>query len=197
MLPISGAAFGLVELLVSISIITLVSVVILTKHTSFNGAVLLRNQAFEVALAVRQAQILAVSGNTGNFGATRQYGVFFDRATSKQLEYILFQDDDNSGYYEAGNDTMIGTRGRLDGRFEIRDVTDVGGSSQTGGGANTGFAVTFVRPNFDALFENQAGGNPTGPIYIDIAQLNKTGTTTGEVRRVEVTSSGQVQVTSY
>lgn len=194
-----SAGFGLIELMVSVSIVALVSAVILSRNTSFNGAVLLRNQAFELAFAVRQAQLLAVSGNTGLPGDTRRYGVYINTSTAEQGNYLIFQDNNtgNVGYYDSSEDTVIGTRGRLDGRFEIRGVTNLAGVSQTGGGANTGFSITFVRPNFDAKFKNQANANPAGPVYIDVAQLNKTGNTTGEVRRVEVTSTGQVQVTTY
>jgi Tfp pilus assembly protein FimT len=67
---ISDRGFGLVELMVSISIMMLLTVVILNRQSSFNGAVLLRNQAYEVAFALRKAQLLAVSGNTGTASAT-------------------------------------------------------------------------------------------------------------------------------
>ncbi len=196
--PQSVRGFGLIELMVSISIVAMVSAIILTRNNSFNGAVLLRNQAYEIAFAVRQAQLLAVSGNTGAVSASRQYGVFFDTSTAQQTSYVIFQDTNNNGYYNAGTDTIIGgTRGRLDSRFEIRGITNLAGSSQTGGGSNTGFSVTFIRPNFDAIFENQVGTVLNGPIYVDVSLLNDTGIGTGDVRRVEVTGTGQIKVTTY
>jgi type II secretory pathway pseudopilin PulG len=181
------AGFGLIELMVSISIITLVSAVILSRHTSFNGAVLLRNQAFEVAFAVRQAQILAVSGSTGTFGDDRQYGVYVN--PSSPTTYILFKDGGNGEY--DGPSERFGTDGRLDSRFEIREIIDGGGSSVSG------LSISFVRPNFDAIFTDTSGNAVTGPVYIDIAQVDNAGNDPGDVRRVEITSSGQVQVTSY
>ena len=52
--------FGLVELLVSISIMLLVTMVVLVNHESFNNGALLRSQAYEVALRLREVQLSAV-----------------------------------------------------------------------------------------------------------------------------------------
>lgn len=183
--------FTLIELLVSISIISIVSAVILVRNNSFNSAVLLRNQSYELALAIRQAQLMAVSGSES---ATRQYGLYVAR--SKPQEYSIFRDDSNTGSnagrYDAG-DTIIGGTGHLDKRFAIRDITNTAGSSQT----NDGFSFTFVRPNFDGLFKSGSGGYLTGPMYIDVGVVGKTGNGSGVVRRVEVTNTGQVSVITY
>lgn len=183
--------FTLIELMVSISIISLVSAVILVRNSSFNGAVLLRNQSYELAFAIRQAQLLAVSGGES---ATRQYGVYISK--SKPNEYKVFRDDSNAGSnagrYDAG-DVQIGLTGRLDKRFAIRDITNKAGVSQT----TDGFSVTFIRPNFDGLFKSDSSGYLSGPMYIDIGVVGKTGADSGSVRRVEVTSTGQVSVVTY
>ena len=183
--------FTLIELLVCISIVSIVSAVILVRNNSFNGAVLLRNQSYELALAIRQAQLLAVSGGES---ATRQYGVYVAR--SKPQEYIIFRDDSNNGSnvgrYDSG-DTQIGLTGRLDRRFAIRDITNNAGVSQT----TDGFSFTFERPNFDGLFKADSGGYLTGPMYIDIGVVGKTGTGSGAVRRVGITNTGQVSVVVY
>jgi len=179
---ISG--FTLVELLVCISIVTIVSAVILVRNNSFNGAVLLRNQSYELAFALRQAQLLAVSG-TGN---TRQYGVFINTSAATKKQYIIFSDDDNDERYDVGE--QVGLTGRLDSRFEIREAfANTTGSAQ--------LSVIFRRPNFDGLFFNGSGGLLDGPAYIDVAQVGKAGDSSGEVRRVSVTSSGQISVVTY
>ncbi len=53
--------FGLIELLVSISLMVLVLAIVLVQQTAFNGSVLLRSQAFEIALQIREVQLNAVS----------------------------------------------------------------------------------------------------------------------------------------
>jgi Tfp pilus assembly protein FimT len=185
-------AFGLIELMVSVSIITLVSAVILSRHTSFNGAVLLRNQTYEIAFAVRQAQLLAVSGNTGVAGASRQYGLHVN--TANPTTYIVFQDNNNNERYDGASE-QIGNTGRLDSRFQIRDITNNGGTSLP----TTGVSIIFVRPNFDAAFYDASGNEITGvgEVYIDIAQVGNTGTDAGDARRVEVSSTGQVRVVTF
>ncbi len=186
--------FGLIELMVSISIIALVSGVILTKHTAFNGAVLLRNQTYELAFAIRQAQLLAVSGTDEAVGNSRQYGVYVD--VTEPNEYHVFRDESqvgpNKGRYDSG-DVEIGPVGRLDSRFRVREVSTAAGASLTTGG----FSVTFIRPNFDAVLNDESGPELSGPIYVDIARTGATGNGPGEVRRVEVTSTGQIQVVTY
>jgi prepilin-type N-terminal cleavage/methylation domain-containing protein len=178
--------FGLLELLVSISIIVLVSSIILTRQSSFNGAVLLRNQTYEIAFALRQAQLQAVSGTDGgNSTQQQQYGIYF--TTASRNSYLIFKDINANGIYDSGTDTQVGPISRIDPRFELRGITNLGGTSLGGS-----MSITFRRPNFDALFSI---GN--GPVYIDIAKVGDSTNGAGSVRRVEVSSAGQISVTIY
>ncbi len=197
---IPDRGFGLVELMVSISIMMLLSTIILTRHTAFSGAVLLRNQAYEVAFALRKAQLLAVSGN--NSGATlatttQQYGVYFDDDTAgNNQKYIIFHDLNVDGMWDPADDQMVGIPGTLDSRFKVREFTKEDGSPLT----NTKhLTIFFRRPNFDAYFKNATGGNLTGPGYVDIAQVAAANSNddVGAVRRIQVLSTGQISVTSY
>jgi prepilin-type N-terminal cleavage/methylation domain-containing protein len=186
-------AFGLVELMVSMSIMALMATVMVARQSSFNGAVLLRNQAYEVAYTLRQAQLLAVSGNETDI---RQYGVHFDTSTANETTYILFADVDNDGRFDVTDDKKIGLTGRLDSRFEVREVTP---STNNGDFLD----VIFIRPNFDALFCvrlsgcNNSGQFTAGPAYIDVARKGETGDGTGQVRRVQVSATGQISVVTY
>lgn len=184
--PIHIRGFTLIELLVCITIVSIVSAVILVRNNSFNGAVLLRNQSYELALAIRQAQLLAVSGGGS---ATRQYGVFIDTSTSaSRKQYIIFGDANNDQQFDQGEE--IGQAGKLDSRFEIR-----GAFGNTTG--TTQLSIMFRRPNFDGLFYNGTGGVLPGPAYVDVAQVGLSGNGSGDVRRVSVSSAGQVGVGIY
>lgn len=190
--PAHARGFGLIELMVSISIMTLVSTVILVKNRSFNNALLLRNQAYEVAFSLRQAQLLAVSGSKENVAASNQYGIYFDVSSVNASRYRVFRDDSNAstnqGWYNTG-DVSIGTLGTLDSRFVIKDITDSGGNSLTG----DTLTITFIRPNFDAYFKTSAGASVSGPVYLKIGP--KEGTYVNEpYRLVEITSTGQISV---
>ncbi|MBY0538640.1 prepilin-type N-terminal cleavage/methylation domain-containing protein [Patescibacteria group bacterium] len=186
--------FGLVELMVSISIMTLVSTVILVKNRSFNNALLLRNQAYEVAFSLRQAQLLAVSGNKESASNSNQYGIYFDIGSEPgNGQYRLFRDDSNSGSnlgrYDSADHTLPGGIGTLDNRFVIREIVDSNDNP-----LEDTLSVTFVRPNFDALFKDSSGGYFSGPVYLKVSPKDDSGYTNVPFRLVEITSTGQISV---
>lgn len=178
--------------MVSISIMTLVSTIILVNNRSFNNALLLRNQAYEIAFSLREAQLLAVSGTRETGATSNQYGIHFDVGASTNGQYRMFRDDGNDdGWYDS-NDVNVGNRGNLDSRFIIQDIVSSSGGSLAG----SALSVTFVRPNFDALFRTSAGGGGivAGPVYLKITPKNTSGYNTIPERMVEITSTGQISV---
>lgn len=181
--------FGLVELMVTISILILVMGIILSKHSSFNGAVLLRGQAFNVALQAREIQLTAVSVISDSVNYRNVYGIHFD--TSSQIINI-FKDGDND-YYYSGLTENYGKQNKLDPRYEISEIR-LGGTSVVGGK----LSVVFERPNFDARFftagDSTGTGAPATSVEIDIRLKGTTGSTVGEVRTVEITKTGQISV---
>jgi prepilin-type N-terminal cleavage/methylation domain-containing protein len=180
------AGFGLIELMVSMSIMALLSTLIISRQSTFNSAILLRNQTYEVAFALREAQLLAVSGGDET---VRQYGVYINTGTSTKQQYIVFKDSDDSGTYDVGEE--IGLIGKLDTRFEIRNA-------YIGTTPHTEMVVLFERPNFDAKFMDSAGVEQIDTVaYIDVARSDLTGTAPGTVRRVEVSQTGQISVVIY
>jgi len=183
----------MVELLVSIGIVVLVLSIVVVRQQGFNGAVLLRGQAYEIALAMREVQlgaISAVSDGTGEFRASQ--GVYFDIANNQ--EYRLFRDTatgpDNNNFYDTGED--IGFSGLLDARFEIRGIEPSSIGNQ--------LAVVFQRPNFDAVFVTNDSGNASAisgeqAILITIGLRGGTGALCGQdTRQIEVRSTGQIAV---
>ncbi|NCT02182.1 prepilin-type N-terminal cleavage/methylation domain-containing protein [Candidatus Parcubacteria bacterium] len=188
----SQSGFGLVELMVSISIMAIVSAIILARQDSFNSAVLLRSQAYEIALALREVQLSAVSasGDSGDFRTV--YGVFFTSDISPASDpfngyFQVFKDNNDNGYLDTGEE--FGPRDNLDKRFEIKELR-IGGSSETEA------TVVFMRPNFDALFYDGPSSLVDESIFeIDVARRNTAGALCGsEFRTVEVTRTGQIAV---
>jgi len=181
------AGFGLIELMVSISVMVVVASVILARQSSFNSAVLLRGQAYEIALAMREVQLSAVSasGDTGVFRTV--YGIYFNSASTHNGYYRIFKDDNDDGTYDIGEE--FGAIGKLDERFEIREMRDESGTILND------VSVLFARPNFDALFFDGSGGPvTTGSIELDVARRGETGTGVGILRTIEVTTTGQIAV---
>jgi type II secretory pathway pseudopilin PulG len=183
---VENRGFGLIELLVTISIMMLVSAVILAKQSAFNGATLLRSQAYEVALGVREVQMGVVSAQSDGLGTFRSVqGVYFN--TNNSGTYRIFKDADNDSFYDANEE--YGKQGFLDARFQIRAIRAVGASIN-----GTGLAVVFVRPNFDAKFYDSSGQVNASSIQIDVARKNTSATTSDAVRTIEITAAGQISV---
>jgi len=127
--------FSLIEVLITSAIIGIVTAIVVVRYGAFNSSVLLRNQAYEVALAIREAQVYSVSvrGEEGNFRDA--YGIHIENLPTQQ--YILFVDADEEV------DTFT-----VDSRFEISEVC-LGTASAPGCGKDS-MTVTFKRPDFDA-----------------------------------------------
>lgn len=179
--------FGLIELLVSISIMVIVTAVVIVRQNSFNSSVLLRSQAYEIALELRNVQLNAVSasGDTGSF--REELGVYFNTGSMTDNTYRIFRDSttglNDDSYYNVTEE--FGLQGFVDPRFEILEVRAVGDTID--GGA---VAVVFERPNFDARFFDINGEVAASSIEIDVALR----TDNSQFRTIEITAAGQISV---
>jgi prepilin-type N-terminal cleavage/methylation domain-containing protein len=171
--------FGLIELMVSISIMLLVAGIILVRQSGFNGAVLLQGQAYEIALATREVQTNAVSASAIQ-GTTREMlGVYFD--TSRNTTYRIFRDDERNGSYESSEE--YGQQNSLDSRFEIRAI-------RLDGVEQSAVSVMFERPNFDAKFYVNSTQVAASRVKIDLGA--KDGST--EEKSIVITATGHISV---
>lgn len=187
---IPSLGFGLIELIVSLSIVTIVTGIVVAKHNAFNGAILLRNQAYEIAFIIREAQQLAVSGQTADDLTEVQkqrYGVAFSLTTSGEVNkqaIVLYKDNNDNARYDANDEDQ--KTYRLDSRFEIVDLTTSNTSRQN-------MRVVFERPLFDAKFYRESANQvERGTATIVIRPVGKD---TPE-RIITVSSAGQVSVPS-
>lgn len=179
----------MVELMVSIAIMAIVTGVIIVRQSSFNSAVLLRNQAYEVALAMREVQLNAVSaiGFSGEFRTI--LGIHFD--TADDDTYRIFRDTDGDRYYD-GVSEEYGVQGMVDNRFEVRGIRTISNGVST---SRSSLSVVFERPNFDARFFIGSGAEVNASsVEIDISRRGVTGDAASDVRTVEITSTGQIAV---
>jgi prepilin-type N-terminal cleavage/methylation domain-containing protein len=182
--------FSLVELMVSVSIIVLVMGTVLAKHNKSNGAVLLRSQAFEVALTAREVQLQAVSAIHDGTSFRHPLGLSFD-IVADPGSFAIFSDTDADQIFDASE--IFGEQGRLDRRFEIDDIRLITGVVVS---SVTELTILFERPNFDARFFSAAGvENTTASVAeIDIRLSGTTGYGPESVRTVEITRTGQITV---
>jgi type II secretory pathway pseudopilin PulG len=186
-----SAGFGLVELLVSISVMIIVTSVILARHDTYNSATMLRGQAYDLALTTREIQLLAVSATRDQVGFRNVYGLLF--STTNPEAYVVFRDADGDYYFDSGEE--FGKQGAIDPRFEIDAIRLLG--TGVDAGARDTIAILFERPNFDANLYLSSGDEAdagVSGVEIDLRVIGSTGTGPGELRTIEITRAGQITV---
>ena len=187
---LSQLGFGLVELMVSISIMVLITSVILVKNNSYNGATLLRNQAYEIALQLREVQLLSISAAESGSGFRNVYGVHFSTAANNT--YFIFRDKDSDYYFDDADGERFGKQGSLDSKFVIDAIRLIDSPDPL-----VQLSITFERPNFDAKFY-EGSLNFVAPavsaVEIDVRTKGTTGLGSGKIRTVEITRTGQITV---
>jgi prepilin-type N-terminal cleavage/methylation domain-containing protein len=187
--------FGLIELMVSVGIMVLVTSIVMSRQDSFNGATLLRGQAYDLALTVREIQLLAVSASnrvdSANF--RNVYGLYFNTAIDDRA-YRIFRDNTGGNAYFYDNGEAFGQQGVLDKRFAIDKIRLVGTGAPV---TVTELAISFERPNFDARLYTASGvpvSSTVSAVEIDIIVRGSSGVGAGGVRTVEITRTGQISV---
>lgn len=128
-------AFTLVELIVSIGIISLISAVVFFNFPQFNESVALNRAARELTLTLREAQARAVAVTplpSGIFPSN--YGVYISGTPTAEDDgqFLIFSDDGDLKYDATNpNDILIKTitftRGVQITAFDIDGVTEISG----------------------------------------------------------------------
>lgn len=169
--------FSILEVLITAAIIGIITGIVTFRYGSFNNLILLKNQAYQIALELRETQTrsLSATGNSTNFRTP--YGIYF--STDEPDRYVVFLDNNpQNGYYNPGEE--LETR-RLDSRFRITELCSGADCSLTA------LSVTFRRPNFDAIMNNGTVTNGT----VEISVANDSGATP---RQVQINAAGQITV---
>ena len=196
----SLTGFTLIEMLISIAIIGLISGLVIVRFSAFDSSVLLKSAAYDVALALRDAQVYSVGvrasslpgGNTFSY----PYGVSF---TPGSKTYIFFRNNDiatNPQYNPptnpqnpvSGEDLPLNTY-TIGGSIEITDVC-----VNTGGADNCEIDqldLSFKRPEFTALINAGLGNTNISSAKI---KLHSTRGNSGEVWVVEIGKLGHISV---
>jgi prepilin-type N-terminal cleavage/methylation domain-containing protein len=200
----SSRGFTLIELMVSIFIITTISGVIIFQYARFDGQLLLKNLAFEVALSVRDAQQRGITAQDTKVGAnTYAYGVHFSHAAPTQ--YIIFRDANDDLTYDAGEAVNTFTMTRGNSIKPLPSPLSAGKGGLCAGDRDSGGAfatnecwistldIMFVRPNPDAFFARTGTlPSPVGTVSeVEITLINARNTIE---RTVRITNTGQVSV---
>lgn len=184
--------FSLVELLVVVSIATLMLTALVFQQNKWNDKLSVNTQVYEMGLMLRQAQVygLGVREYAGGVGDKfdKAYGVHFDTNTPDR--YYFFADANKNSKFDASEviETKIFTRG-----VRINRVCGRVGASQNCGGALTQASATFLRPEPKAVikFINNGGNElPTYSAPLDVYLRSANGTENS----IQVNSNGYISV---
>lgn len=162
--------FTLIELLVSVAIVMIISSVIIFNHQKFNDNLEITNLSYEVAVALRQAQVYGVSVREYKGGGTEEerfglaYGIHFN--TNNPTSFVFFADKNKDGVYTGSESDC--TQGSPDVCLEkvsigrgnvISDVCEEKNSKWfCQGSSRDKLDITFLRPEPDAHLKLVPGG---------------------------------------
>lgn len=161
----SSKGFTIIEMLVSIAIFTIITSVVIFNHGKFNSSINVTNLSYEVALAIRQAQVygLAVKQDSSNVNQSVQYayGVYFS-SNSPQVFYI-FADKNDDQQFDPSGDVCDGS-GECQESIEIRGDVQVSNLATNTVSDSEDLTVLFLRPNPVAIIrdEGNSGGSSSG-----------------------------------
>jgi len=189
------AGFTLVELMVVITIATLMMTTLIVQQRTWSDKLSVDSQTYELALMIRQAQIysLGVKGDTAatsdNFDVG--YGVFINKLNNDR--YIFFADLNKDGKYTSGEEieTVVLNNGVTIYKFcGIR----IGNEICSNLGLLSQMTVSFFRPEVNAItgFYSSTGNAISGfvaPATIYLRSAN------GKETSIKIQENGQVSIT--
>lgn len=141
--------FSLPELIIVIAIFTVISSIAMFNQGKLSSNVLLTNMAYEVGLAVREAQVYGIGVRSEDPSGTSfngQFGAHFNMANDKQI--IVFADLNNDGLYDSGEERYVYEfENRRGNRISALCVGDLSGSPCTSATGQNQMNILFRRPN--------------------------------------------------
>jgi prepilin-type N-terminal cleavage/methylation domain-containing protein len=168
------AGFSILEVLITAAIIGIITSIVTLRYGAFNNLILLKNEAFEVALDLRETQTRSLSAVGSSAEFRQPYGLYF--STEETDQYIVFADINGNGQYDA--DETLDTR-RFDARFRLRRLCSGSSASCVSLGD---LSVTFRRPNFDAIMVGDGALVTNGVVEIET------------ITAVTINAAGQITV---
>ncbi len=191
--------FTIVELIVVIGIFTVIMSVALWNQKELSNNILITNLAYEIALAIREAQAYGIgvraeigAGNPNDFKGG--FGIYVNMNNPEQL--VLFNDKDDDKTYDLGAETFATYDFQKQNGSKIVAICAAHAPgaghpcTSTADTAKTELSILFKRPNPEASFV--VNTNPPivkGPAYIVVNTLAG-----NNCRAIVVESTGQIHV---
>lgn len=176
-----------VELIVVLSIFSVLSSVVIFNYGDFQSRVDIKNLASDLALKIVEAQKSSLSGTLptgGGYGATWKpsYGVYFNLTTNNK-QFIYFVDLDLNGSVGAGEtlNTISITKNNY-----ISNIDKCSANPCVANAINA-LSITFKRPDSRAIF---TGATITGSEYVQITIKSPSGVKS----LIKIYPSGRIQI---
>jgi prepilin-type N-terminal cleavage/methylation domain-containing protein len=190
--------FTLTELIVTVSIVTLLTTVAVANFRQVDNSLVLQNVAHQVALVARKAQISGISVQgieSGGVALFPSYGINFDM--SKNTSFILFSDTTATNKLFDGVCPKVLPTDECVGPYTLANgytIKELCGNLKTGGSfatcALSRLDISFTRPNPDALMIGNISTPPTGFSDGEIVIQSKTGKT----KTIVIWKTGQISI---
>lgn len=208
------AGFTLIELVVTITVFTLLSTLALANFRATDNSLVLQNVAHQVGITIRKAQISGIATQEFNSNFSKGYGVHFQMTTPKN--FWLFADwNDNKVFgcltpcppppSPPPPPPVLGSNGCVTSFSECLQRYTMAkgytiqalygnGKSSSPGTSLSRLDVTFIRPNPDALIMGTIGSPFTGTMsqFSDAEVVLKSAS--GDTKTVVVWKTGQISV---
>ncbi len=194
-----NSGFSLIELMVSISIMTILMSVVLYGHAVFVDQASLSSASQDLTISMREAQIYGLntresSVGSGNFSDA--YGIYFNPYYNPS-NYYIFTDTNSNNLYDAGDGcgsvtTECISEATLKNGVYIDDVCyQVEGVDVCSGVIAE--HVTFKRPDPDAkiYYTDKKGNNKSAPQPIVKVKLKSK---EGKITYVVIDNAGQIMM---
>jgi len=182
-----NSGFSLIELLVTISIFVIVTVIVFVNFPSFSSRISLENLAHEVALAVRQAQVFGISSR--EFGAGSgifpSHGAHF--SSIENTKFFLYVDTNNNKKYDGVLEEVE--------KYTIRRqnyVSQICGFTTSASSCTLldTVDITFTRPNPEPTILGRVGVSESNYSYTTMTIASPSGAT----QVVTIWSNGQISI---
>ncbi|OHA18235.1 MAG: hypothetical protein A2664_02075 [Candidatus Taylorbacteria bacterium RIFCSPHIGHO2_01_FULL_46_22b] len=184
--------FTLIELLVVLSIIMVITVIASYGKTRYERSIYLTNLSYDVALAVREAQLYGVNVRRG-VGADYDYGYGVHFSTSQPSSFQLFVDSDNDHYYDGVSELVRNYGVTNNHRVSALCTVAVGSSLCV---AVTTLDITFRRPDPDACINTGVSYCSVGPATATCIPSNQTAKLSSSCIVATAKSEGRITVSS-
>ena len=186
--------FTLVEFIVIMAIFAVMVGVVLFNFTGFRSKITLDNLAQDIALSIRNVQTSAGASisSDGNPTLEIQRGIYFPYSSelgTYESRFIIFQDNDGNGLYDAGEEIDSIALQTLDRITDITYGSDRESILSSLGSQSLG--ITFRRFTTTALFAASFDNSVTnaGVVRIKVSSPDKSLS-----RFITISKIGQVSV---